>query len=92
MLLSARFLLILSNGSRFASIPLEERCRREGDEAGLEIGKYLQACSPGLGGKRKGGARWLRREEGKALISKVFDSNIFPPPPSLQTHASLLEV
>lgn len=64
MLLSAGFLLIVSSRSRLALTAAEKRCRREGDlpdDAGLEAGIYLQACSPGLRGKRKGDASLAER-------------------------------
>lgn len=87
MLLSARFLLIRSNRSTLAFMAVEKRCPLEGDlseDASLEAGIYRRACSSGLRGKRKGDASLAERGKGKKnFFSKIFDSYIFPPPPSL---------
>lgn len=87
-----------SQQRQFPFIASEGRCLRwEGavsDEAGLEVGIYLPACPPGLGGKRNGDASLVQRgrEKNKKRLFKIFDSYIFPTPPSLQTSASLLRV
>ena len=64
------------------------------DNAGPEVGFYLRAYSPRLGGKGKGGASLAERRRKIKIIFffKIFDSYIFPPPPSFQTHAAPLRV
>lgn len=74
MLLSAGLLLFLSNRGKLAFMAVEKRCRLEGglsEDAELQVGIYVQACSPGLREKRKGDASLAERGREKKIFQDI---------------------